>query len=95
VAKHAQAARARVTLVQEDHALRLIVEDDGRGLPGAGDVAAAAGRGDPPGFGLFSLRERLRSVGGALRLHSRPGAGLRAELTVPFGAEPRAPEPEA
>ena len=32
------------------------------------------------GFGLFSIRERLRSVGGRFRLDSRPGAGVRVEL---------------
>lgn len=94
VAKHAAATRARVTLVHGQRSLRLVVEDDGRGLP-AGDELAGAGREGPPGFGLFSIRERLRSVGGALSLNGRPGAGLRAELTVPLGEVPAAPPPEA
>ncbi|MBM4129416.1 PAS domain S-box protein [bacterium] len=84
VAKHAQATRVDVTLIHGDEALQLVVEDDGRGL--SADRESAAAREELPGFGLFSVRERLRSVGGGLHLHSRTGAGLRVELTVPLRA---------
>ena len=30
-----------------------------------------------PGFGLFSIRERLNHLGGALQIDSKPGEGTR------------------
>jgi signal transduction histidine kinase len=35
------------------------------------------------GFGLFSIRERLALLGGELQIHSAPGKGTRATVTVP------------
>jgi signal transduction histidine kinase len=37
------------------------------------------------GFGLFSIRERLRPYGGVLEVQSEPGAGTHITLTVPLG----------
>ena len=36
------------------------------------------------GFGLFSIRERLRPYGGVLVVQSEPGAGTHVILTVPL-----------
>ena len=36
------------------------------------------------GFGLFSIRERLRPYGGVLEVQSEPGAGTHVILTVPL-----------
>jgi CheY-like chemotaxis protein len=44
------------------------------------------------GFGLFSIRERLEVLGGRATYESTPGAGFRAELTVPLAAEGPAAE---
>lgn len=57
--------------------LLVVVEDDGVGS----SATQSAG-----GFGLYSIRERLRIVyggRGSLDLTPRPGAGFRAELKVP------------
>jgi two-component system sensor histidine kinase UhpB len=37
------------------------------------------------GIGLRSISERVRSLGGVLRLHSRPGAGWLLCLSIPVG----------
>ncbi len=60
--------------------IRLEVTDRGRGFE-----LAAEPRGDAAigGFGLFSIRERARLLGGALEIESAPGAGTRACLVVP------------
>jgi signal transduction histidine kinase len=56
--------------------LRLEVIDDGQGFdPGR---ASARGR----GFGLVSMSERARALGGAFRVTSQPGAGTRIEVEV-------------
>ncbi|MBK8166084.1 MAG: PAS domain S-box protein [bacterium] len=94
VAKHATATEARVTLHQDGGLLRLIVADNGRGIPGSEEATTTGTRDGQLGFGLFSIRERLRSVGGRFRLEGRAGAGLRVELTVPLDcvSDPAAPE---
>jgi PAS domain S-box-containing protein len=84
VAKHATATEARISLEHDEHSLRLTVTDNGRGLDGEVDLAPASGRDSGLGFGLFSLRERLRSAGGRFRLHNRPGVGLRVECSIPL-----------
>ena len=85
VAKHAGAMSVLITLECKGEQLIVSVEDDGCGVdPDIG--AAQGGPGEAPaGFGLFSIRERMRAVGGHFRLLSRPGAGCRVELTIPLG----------
>ena len=36
-----------------------------------------------PGFGLFSIRERLRQLGGQMELRSAPGSGTSVTLRLP------------
>jgi signal transduction histidine kinase len=79
VAKHAGTDRAAVSLfVTGDRTLRIVVEDAGKGF----DAAAA----DRPSeqFGLFSIRERMQVMGGALEVDSSPGRGTRATLVRPL-----------
>ncbi|RPJ62524.1 MAG: PAS domain S-box protein, partial [Acidobacteria bacterium] len=78
VVRHARASRVRVTLRREEHAIELIVEDDGIGLPAGRPPRRAAGEG---GFGLFSIEERMSDIGGSLALASGAGHGVRATLT--------------
>ncbi len=71
--------------------LRIIVDDDGRGLsPTEREQVAKRGRRldeTKPGSGLgLSIVVELASLyGGALKLGSAPSGGLRAELTLPAG----------
>ena len=88
VRKHAAADQVTLRLRDEQAMVHLSVRDNGQGFdPQA--VEAAVPSASTGGFGLFSLRERLRSVGGALRIESRPGHGCLVELTFP--APPSAP----
>jgi two-component system sensor histidine kinase UhpB len=74
VAKHSGADRVTVTLgVQGDQAV-LRVKDDGRGFQIGSDR----------GLGLISMRERLRLVGGAMRVNSSPLQGTEVEAVVPI-----------
>ncbi|MGL5864215.1 MAG: sensor histidine kinase, partial [Phycicoccus sp.] len=57
-----------------------VVQDDGPGLAsGREEWARAAGH-----FGRTGMRERLASVGGAVRVRSAPGVGARVEIRVPL-----------
>lgn len=84
VAKHAGATSVEITVERRGTRLLVSVTDNGCGV--GADIGAAQGGSDEPptGFGLFSIRERLRAVGGNFRLISRPGAGCRVELSIPL-----------
>ncbi len=71
VVKHSQARTVSVQLIGVSHGVLLIVSDDGVGF----DPGAAVGQ----GVGLASMRERIESIGGWLRISSKPGAGTRVE----------------
>ena len=79
--RHARANVVRVTLRDDDHALRLVVEDDGVGFDPAA-VKRAAARGAH--LGLLGMTERVRNAGGAIEFESRPGAGTRIIARIPF-----------
>ncbi|MGE0468290.1 MAG: PAS domain S-box protein [Nitrospira sp.] len=83
-AKHAGTGEATVTLEDPQGHLSITVSDRGQGF----DLAAAAGTvggGISSKFGLFSVQERMRALGGTLDIHSAPGQGTIAKLTLPFG----------
>lgn len=79
VTKHAAASRVSVDLREEGGALRLRVEDDGAGF----DVRALEAREDEMGFGIQSMRDRVRLFGGRFAVRSSPGAGTIVEVVVP------------
>jgi PAS domain S-box-containing protein len=80
VIKHAQTDRAKIFYRLGDGELTLQVTDEGKGFDSEGlaERSAAAER-----FGLFSIGERLELHGGRLDVHSMPGQGTRAILSVP------------
>ena len=79
--KHARASSVQVHLARLPAALRVEVRDNGEGF----DVSReAASMDDHGGFGLFSIRERLRVLGGALEVSSSPGRGAVFTLDVPL-----------
>jgi signal transduction histidine kinase len=81
VVKHARARNLKVSIWREDGDLKIEVGDDGAGFRVTEMGVPRQGRG---GFGLFSIRERLRPFGGLLEVQSAPGAGARVTLTVPL-----------
>ena len=74
--RHGRANALRIALSRGE-GIRLEVVDDGVGFDPDG-VAGAAGH-----FGLVSMAERARAVGGDMKVVSRPGAGTRIEVAVP------------
>jgi signal transduction histidine kinase len=73
VAKHADASRVGVTLSYTGAEVLLDVRDDGRGF--TGETGA--------GFGLTSMRQRIRGVGGHVEVQSAPGEGTSVSARVP------------
>lgn len=72
-ARHSGASRVSVNLDRDGSRVRLRVGDTGRGF----DPALPCG-----GFGLISMRERARSVGGEMQISSAPGRGSELEAAI-------------
>ncbi len=81
VVKHAQARSLKISMWREGECLRLAVEDDGVGFNPRVPVYRQGKNG---GFGLFSIKERLRPLGGNLEVKSEPGVGTEVVLSVPL-----------
>lgn len=87
-AKYAKSGRASITLAQRDGQLQISVRDDGPGF----ELAAAAAAADDTTtlsskFGLYSIRERMRALGGRFELQSSPDKGTTAVLALPLGGD--------
>lgn len=81
VVKHARATRVSVRFDYIGDALRITVADDGRGLA-ASEIERTPS--DEGGFGLFSVRERVRDLGGTLEIESAPGKGCTVRMSLPL-----------
>jgi signal transduction histidine kinase len=80
VVKHAAANTARVSIQGDAAHIRITVEDDGKGFD---VVKTGLHSGTPGGFGLFSIRERLKYLGGRFEVNSAPGKGTRVLVMAP------------
>jgi LytS/YehU family sensor histidine kinase len=79
-APHIEPTQVRITAAMQGATLVLSVADDGAGT----DLATLHGNGS----GLQRLRERMRWLYGdaaRLELHSAPGQGFSAQLSLPQG----------
>jgi PAS domain S-box-containing protein len=82
VAKHAQAKSVKIIMRRVDNDIEIIVEDNGVGFD-----ASRLNRTkftQSPGFGLFSIRERLRQMGGKLEIDSGKGKGTKITFLAPL-----------
>ena len=85
-AKHAHASGIEISLATRDGCLVLSIRDDG------------VGGADPArGSGLVGLTDRVRALGGSIRVSSRPGDGthITAELPVELDLDRTAERPAA
>ena len=78
VAKHARASAVRIEVAVRSGVLVVTVADDGVG------GAAVAG-----GTGILGLMDRVESIGGTMRVDSRPGAGTTLAAEFPLDGQPR------
>jgi signal transduction histidine kinase len=80
VFKHARSGAATVSLRRAGDQVDIAVEDRGVGFDsGAIDVNSHGG-----GFGLFSIREQIRQLGGTVEIASVPSQGTRVSIHVPI-----------
>ncbi len=81
IVKHAQASDVKICLAGSDNIIHIAVEDNGIGF----DTEKVSGR--DKGFGLFTIRVRLKRLGGYFEIDSRPGSGTKAVLSAPLKCE--------
>jgi signal transduction histidine kinase len=77
-ARHANARTVEVSVVRESSRVRFQVRDDGVGF----DVRVVRG------LGLLGMEERVRRLGGDLRLESQPGRGALIAAELPLSDMP-------
>jgi PAS domain S-box-containing protein len=76
VSRHARATRVTVTVEAQPESLCVCIQDNGRGI----SSVPPSGR---RSFGLLSMRERARLLGGELEVSGVAGEGTTVTLTVP------------
>ncbi|HET8721763.1 MAG TPA: response regulator, partial [Nitrospira sp.] len=81
IAKHSGTGEAHLSVDYADCCLRIEVRDEGKGFT----VGPESGLSTK--FGLFSIRERMRALGGTFEIESAPGKGTTALLTLPLEAD--------
>lgn len=79
--KHAQATRAEIFMTRTGDSMRVIVSDNGIGF----DVTLITH--GKRGFGLFTIRERMKRLGGHCDIESKPGLGTKITLDFPLKQE--------
>ncbi len=80
--RHSGAGTIEAMLSYRHNQLRLLVRDDGVGLP-----PCVASKGERSGhFGLTGMRERAQRIAATLTIVSREGAGTELLLSIPGGA---------
>ena len=82
-AKHADATQISVSIRRYAKGVRLLVQDDGVGLPSVTSSTS--------GLGLIGIKERIRDLNGHMTVHSTQGAGTTLEIDVPYVFEQELP----
>lgn len=77
--KHAAARAVWIELQRLPHEVTCSVRDDGKGFDATRRPAAR-------GLGLIGIQERLTSLGGSLRLVTRPATGTTIHAAIPLAA---------
>jgi signal transduction histidine kinase len=75
IRQHSCAKHASMLVDYGEHCVRIIVEDDGIGIP--------ANIERRPGHGLDNLQERAALIGGKTAIETRPGQGVRVVVEAP------------
>jgi signal transduction histidine kinase len=77
IVKHSQAHQVNVEISREADDIKIVVADDGIGFD-------ASKVNTDLSFGFFSIRERLKYLGGSLSIDTGPGRGTRVTVTSPL-----------
>lgn len=84
ISKHACATEVRIDLHRLDGQIEVSVRDNGKGFDSSMEHCDQSENDIAKGFGLASMKERARILGGSLAVDSRPNAGTVTRLTFPL-----------
>jgi signal transduction histidine kinase len=85
-AKHAQAGNVSVHLHESADGTLLVVQDDGVGM---------GERANQSGSGLIGVEERVRELGGTMKIDSQAGRGTRLEVRLPVQTDRNEQDPSS
>ena len=80
ISKHAQAKNIKVLIEKNEDGILMRVEDDGKGFDLTKALLKEAAE---RGWGLATMKERARILGGSLDLWSQEGEGTQISLRIP------------
>lgn len=75
--RHAEATQFRVRVTEVAQACVIEIQDNGRGINQAEQVARAS-------LGMLGMRARAERIGGHVRINSHPGQGTTVAIAVPL-----------
>lgn len=81
IQRHSRAKRASVVLEFDDDFIKLTLRDDGIGFEPPDRLALYANEGK---LGLIGMEQRILSVGGTIKIDSRPGESTTILAEVPY-----------
>lgn len=79
IVKHAESTRVSISLENCDHSVIMKINDNGKGIA-ANEMGAAMHKNS---LGLFSIRERMKQIGGSFEIQSKQNFGTMVTLTAP------------
>ncbi|HSG42818.1 MAG TPA: ATP-binding protein [Anaerolineales bacterium] len=80
IQKHADATQVSITLTYMDTLVALDVQDNGKGF----DVESGSPSGSDGGFGLKSIDEQIKQLGGELTVESKGNKGTTIAVSLPI-----------
>ncbi len=91
VIKHAGTDHATLAIRKNQGMLRITVRDEGQGFSPTKEGTIPHQTDQSMKFGLFSIRERMITLGGSFEIDSQPGHGSTASLLLPLALESEKP----
>jgi len=80
ILKHGDATDAKVEIRVEGSRLRIVIEDNGKGMPA---LPGANGTGPAGGLGLVGIAERAKILNGTMTIESKAGEGTTLTVVIP------------
>ncbi|RDC63399.1 sensor histidine kinase [Adhaeribacter pallidiroseus] len=83
IVKHSGAHQANIVIGREEQQIRIIIEDNGKGMPVSSAIATPK-----QGFGMRGIQERLSILAGKLVIKPAEPHGTIFQITLPVAATP-------
>ena len=79
--KHSEATHVNLSLTQQNQILTIDYQDNGVGM----EIAQLKDSFET--IGLSGIKERIKSIGGTVKIHSNPGNGMRILIEIVTGSD--------